>query len=1114
MDRRLKKAKVLYRSVFQSERAVEQDPTSKKRKSAPPAWAEQQSRRASNHVDKSTVGASVNAVTGEVLLTQVDFTLPGRIPLAWTRHYGSNSAYDGLLGKGWQTPADARLEVDTNGIVTFYDGSPGGTVFGGLPTGEPVMAASDGAILSVEEKQYRIRRKSGLTYHFSKFIGNGPMTVVGIDDAGGNLLTFVRDNKGALNRICTAGGRCIEVTCDKGHIRAMRIGDGPLAGYRYDDRQLIAAVDAMGRPKRYAYDDRRLTRHTDINQLCFCYEYDDGGRCLHAWGDGGLYECRLEHRPHERLVVVTDALGHHTTYTHDDDGLPIRVQDPAGAATAYAYDAVGRLICVTDPLGRATRYAYDAVGNRVEILYPDESRMRMVYDADHRPVQVCDPNGHTWAQRFDERGRCIEKTDPLGSTLQYHYNHHGDLTAITDPQGHTTAYEYDDSGLPIARIDPENRATRFQRDLLGHITAAIDAQGKVSRYIYNDAFFLVQSVSAAGRSRHFVWDGEGNLLEYTDAAGHQTRFDYAGVNNIIRRFNADGTTVAYAYDAQENLTGVTNEKGQTYQLAYDHAGRVVEQTDYHGQTTCYAYDGAGQLIRSVDPLNRTVHCDYDAGGRPQTQTFGNEKWAGFHWDAGGNLIGFQSPGVIVARIYDAANRLIAEKTGDFVVEYQYDRMGRRTRRTTRHGNTIRYAYDKTGAVSSIGINDLAPVTIRRDRMGRIVHERFSREMERAFAYDEAGLLVRQRISDRTGQIERTYDYDASGNLLAKTDSLKGGWRLGYDPMGRIIEARDPEGRIRRFGYDPAGDLLDHLPLAGRGPRSARYNQTEYRFDAAGNLVERQNDDGLARLSWDGQNRLITARMPDDCRIDMTCDALGRRHLKAVNGDRTFFHWDGDALLSEQFENGPAREYVHYPGTFEPLAVIDGDGSVYYYHNDLNGLPLELTKPDGETVWSATYDALGREDRILVETVAQPLRMQGQYWDPETALCYSRHRYFDPRICSYISPNPLGLAAGENVYAYAPNVWGWADPLGLGKMRFRQDMVDAPFADLFILTSAPGFPGSPCDLRNAWTPDPWPGPPSPTCGPGADRHRETGRPGPAWTPVAGRRYPRRSVSRAG
>ena len=57
-------------------------------------------------------------------------------------------------------------------------------------------------------------------------------------------------------------------------------------------------------------------------------------------------------------------------------------------------------------------------------------------------------------------------------------------------------------------------------------------------------------------------------------------------------------------------------------------------------------------------------------------------------------------------------------------------------------------------------------------------------------------------------------------------------------------------------------------------------------------------------------------------------------------------------------------------------------------------------------------------------------MQGQYWDEEIGLCYNRHRYFDPQIGSFISQDPLGLAAGENVYAYAPNVWGWVDPLGL------------------------------------------------------------------------------------
>jgi len=256
------------------------------------------------------------------------------------------------------------------------------------------------------------------------------------------------------------------------------------------------------------------------------------------------------------------------------------------------------------------------------------------------------------------------------------------------------------------------------------------------------------------------------------------------------------------------------------------------------------------------------------------------------------------------------------------------------------------------------------------------------------------------------------------------------WRFTYDPMGRITEALDPERRVHRYAHDPTGDLVDHLPDTGRGLRIARHDQTEYRYDAAGNLAQRQANDDLTRFTWDEQNRLTTALTPDDQRIDMTYDALGRRHIKAVNGERTFFNWDGDALLSEQSEDENPREYVYYPGTFEPLALIDGGGMVYYYHNDLNGLPQELTRPNGEIVWSASYDAMGRVDQILADEVTQPLRFQGQYWDAEIDLCYNRHRYFDPQICSFISKDPLGLAAGENVYAYASNVWGWVDPLGL------------------------------------------------------------------------------------
>nr|WP_233828572.1 RHS repeat-associated core domain-containing protein [Paraburkholderia sp. ZP32-5] len=46
------------------------------------------------------------------------------------------------------------------------------------------------------------------------------------------------------------------------------------------------------------------------------------------------------------------------------------------------------------------------------------------------------------------------------------------------------------------------------------------------------------------------------------------------------------------------------------------------------------------------------------------------------------------------------------------------------------------------------------------------------------------------------------------------------------------------------------------------------------------------------------------------------------------------------------------------------------------------------------------------------------------------LHYNRHRYYDPDAGRFISRDPIGLAGGINVYAYAPNPVAWIDPLGL------------------------------------------------------------------------------------
>jgi RHS repeat-associated protein len=69
-------------------------------------------------------------------------------------------------------------------------------------------------------------------------------------------------------------------------------------------------------------------------------------------------------------------------------------------------------------------------------------------------------------------------------------------------------------------------------------------------------------------------------------------------------------------------------------------------------------------------------------------------------------------------------------------------------------------------------------------------------------------------------------------------------------------------------------------------------------------------------------------------------------------------------------------------------------------------------------------------------INQPLRFQGQYHDAESGLYYNRHRYYDPGVGRYLSPDPVGLAGGLNPYAYVPNPLKYTDPLGLCKTNIN------------------------------------------------------------------------------
>jgi RHS repeat-associated protein len=101
------------------------------------------------------------------------------------------------------------------------------------------------------------------------------------------------------------------------------------------------------------------------------------------------------------------------------------------------------------------------------------------------------------------------------------------------------------------------------------------------------------------------------------------------------------------------------------------------------------------------------------------------------------------------------------------------------------------------------------------------------------------------------------------------------------------------------------------------------------------------------------------------------------------------------------------------------------------------IPQEVTDAEGKIEWSADYSAWGERQYALplAPEEAAPsgtecaLRFQGQYFDAETGLHYNTFRYYDPGCGRFISPDPINIEGGLNLYQYAPNAANWIDPLG-------------------------------------------------------------------------------------
>jgi len=73
--------------------------------------------------------------------------------------------------------------------------------------------------------------------------------------------------------------------------------------------------------------------------------------------------------------------------------------------------------------------------------------------------------------------------------------------------------------------------------------------------------------------------------------------------------------------------------------------------------------------------------------------------------------------------------------------------------------------------------------------------------------------------------------------------------------------------------------------------------------------------------------------------------------------------------------------------------------------------------------------------IWIEQIENSFRFPGQYYDEETGLSYNYFRYYDQTTGRYVTPDPIGLEGGINLFVYVENnPTNFADPDGKNPIR--------------------------------------------------------------------------------
>lgn len=806
-----------------------------------------------------------------------------------------------------------------------------------------------------------------------------------------------------------------EYNTDNGCLTSQRTAYDNDAMYKMVSYNKYVNKDGMYLPMEVVNRQKHEDDSEEYSQKT-AYTYDNYGQPTRIVSNAGTLMAVTTDNTYDKFgnVVSTVQTGYGISpitqmYNYDTTGRYVTksAQSPDGTVISYSNDLWGNVLSATDmtnankPL--VTKYSYDGWEDVVSV---------------ETPIGVVKTTKKSWGNTKDKRFSIVED-DGVSPIVTSWYDLYGRKVESGyvgySSVPYKTIYSYDRLG----RVSSERQ--QKGRLILTH-TTNFDSRGRIqteytnsrrTSYSYNGR---TVTTTVDGKSYKKTYDAWGNIKSSTDP-----------LSNVSYTYNSlgkpcevvmDGDVVRMEYDEAGNRTKLDDPDAGVLTSEYSADGKLLRAVDARGIVTANTYDGMNRLVLS-QVGEATTNYEYGNEGNRmllKSQTFGDKS---------------------EIYTYDDFGRIISKKRkvgnfGSYEYLYSYDSYGRLSKKTFPGGLSLSYNYNKGCLASSYSNGKMVYYLAGTDcRNEQVVLEQG--KLAYNTIWDEYGRLSELKTINNASNstlFDMTFGYDLNtGNLLSRSGMYSEKEYFTYDELDRLTAVNRGNSIVMSVKYSKNGNILSKTDVGnyeyGLKPHAVMSVDNPKGIIPSATLSTEFNDFGKVSKIEDG-NTLQSLTIDYGPDFQRWSSELSRNGL--IKRTRLYF---------DDYEKTMDSEGTHEIFYLNDYAIMKrdngGDYKLYFLSKDHLGSIVKAYDEEGEQVYSATYDAWGKQT-ISQNLIGLYRGYCGHEMQNDFDIINMNGRIYDPILGRFFSPDNYvqmpDNSQNFNRYSYClNNPLKYTDPSG-------------------------------------------------------------------------------------